>query len=147
MLGFLSNCGTPNNPLQFGKAVECAVFSKLIMSGGELFLPMVDDDGVDVLVRRPIDKKYARVQIKATSCNTKDPGLFAAITHHPRTDYWFIFFSESLSKIWVMNSAEFIAHASINKNGKNKNQYTINFGKKGTLHSRFAVNDFRRILY
>lgn len=143
----LSYCGKPKNSLQFGKAVEYAVFANLIMSGGELFLPSLDDDGVDVLVKRP-DGKYVSVQIKATSCQTKDPGFFAAISHRPRQDYWFVFFSESLKKVWVMNSQEFIENASFSKKGnKSTGEYSINFGKHGTLHSEFIATDFSRLLY
>lgn len=143
----ISYCGTPKNSLQFGKAVEYAIFTNLIMSGGELFAPSVDDDGVDVLVKRP-DGKYIAVQIKSTSSATKDPGLFAAISHRPRPDYWFVFFSESLKMVWVMNSQEFVASASCNHSGsKNAGKYSINFGKHGTRHTQFRATDLTRVLY
>ena len=148
MLNKVSDCGRPKNPQQFGRAVEYAVFSKLLMSGGELFLPVVDDDGIDVLVKRPGDKKFVQVQIKATSLTSNDPGLFAAISHSSRPDYWFIFYSEKHDKVWVLSSNEFLKEASVNHPGsKNAGKYTINFGKNGTRLSQYEAKDFSRILY
>ena len=143
----IKDFGVPKNPQQFGRAVEYAIYSKLIMSGGELFFPAVDDDGVDVLVKRPIDKKIVQVQIKATSISSKDPGLFAAITHSPRTDYWFVFYAEYFQKVWVLSSSEFLSVASRNEKGDNIGKYTINFGKHGNKHEQFKVDDFQKILY
>ena len=148
MLNKVIDCGPPKNPQQFGRAIEYAIFSKLIMSGGELFHPAVDDDGVDVLVKRPIDKKIVHVQIKATSLTSNDPGLFAAISHSSRLDYWFIFYAEAFDRIWILSSSDFLKEASVNKAGtKNAGKYTINFGKQGTRLKQYEAKDFSRILY
>ena len=139
----------PKNSQQFGRAVEYAVFSALIMGGGEIFPPAVDDDGVDVLVRRPKDHRYVSVQVKAVSNSSKDPGLFTARLRLPRPDYWFVFYSEPLNKMWVMTAEEFVARAS--KNSANSNDpdlYTINFGVHGNRFDVFSKEEnLSRILY
>lgn len=148
MFNSFKNPSTPQSRQHFGKAIEYTVFGQLMLSGGELFFPAVDDDGVDVLVRRPIDKKYVEVQVKAKGRNAKEPGLFADITHRLRPDYWFVFYSEQLDKVWVLNSCEFVSYATQNKAGSKKaGTYSINFGNKGTRLKKFEVRDFNRILY
>ena len=148
MLKSIEDCGRPKNPQQFGRAIEHAIICKLIMSGGEVFLPTVDDDGIDVLVKRPIDKKIVQVQIKAKGKLSKEPCLFAAINHHPRPDYWFVFYSETYDKVWILSSSEFLSNAYQNRaKGNNLGKYSINFGNKGNRHKHFEAHDFSRILF
>ena len=144
----ITDLNRSNSPLQFGKAIEYEIFSYFLQCGAEVFLPAVDDDGIDALLKRPGDQRFVEVQIKAKSKSAQEPGLFAAISHRPRPDYWFIFYSESLNQVWVMTSEEFVNHASKNKSGsKNQNKYSINFGKRGTRFSQFKASNLDRILY
>ena len=149
LLKSMSIIGAPKNRFHFGRAIEYAVFSKLLLSGGEIFLPAVDDDGVDVLVKRPKDQRLVQVQIKAKGKNSKDPCMFAAITHRPRQDYWFLFYAEKYDKMWILSSDEFLSVASQNvkKEANHLGKYSINFGKNGDLHSEYVVENFNRILY
>jgi hypothetical protein len=103
----------------FGKHIEFYVVGLMLKEGLDVYLPLVDDDAIDAVVKRP-DGSFVEVQIKARSRNVVfgDAGLFAALSHEHRKNYWFIFFSERMETIWIMSSKEFLEEAHLNKSGK-----------------------------
>ncbi|MGH9549959.1 MAG: hypothetical protein ACRD3W_11320, partial [Terriglobales bacterium] len=116
----------------FGKRIEYWIMGRMLLEGLDLYVPLVDDDAIDVVIRRP-DETFITVQIKARSkdCIPGDAALFAAIPHELRVNYWFVFYSERMNKTWIMTSNEFIKEASQNKTGKNIGKRSIWFnGKK-----------------
>ena len=140
----------------FGKRIEFYVVGLMLKQGLDVYLPLVDDDAIDAVVKRP-DGRFVEVQIKARSknCAFGDAGLFAALTHELRANYWFVFYSERMETIWIMSSAEFIANSHQNKNGKNAGRRTVWFNGKNTKANSehvkpqylpFVAADFRRIL-
>lgn len=108
----------------FGKRMEYIVIAEMLKEGMDVYVPLVDDNGIDAVVRRS-DGTFVEVQIKARSNDVRpgDEALFAGIKHIARENYWFIFYSEGVHEtpatkeakpmIWVMSSAEFIASAKI----------------------------------
>lgn len=112
----------------FGKRIEYWIVGNMLKEGLDVYLPLVDDDAIDAVIRRP-DESFTTVQIKARSRTVKmgDAALFAAITHEPRENYWFIFYSERMDLMWIMSSAEFVTEAAQNKTGKNKGKRSIWF--------------------
>ena len=98
---------------------------------------MIDDDAIDDVVKKP-DGKYVEIQIKARSKDIKfgDAGLFAAIEHEYRENYWFIFYVERIDTILIMSSKESIKEADQNKTGKNIGKRTIWFNGKNTKENR-----------
>ena len=144
----------------FGKRIEYWVVGLMLKQGLDVYLPLVDDDAIDAVIKRP-DGSFIEVQIKARSASVKlgDGALFAAITHEPRENYWFVFYSERLDSIWVMSSAEFIAEAVQNKNGVNAGKRSLWFNgtkiNKSTgqreeyvkdRYQRYLCKDFSRLL-
>ena len=113
----------------FGKRIEYWIVGRMLKEGLDVYLPVVDDDAVDALIRRP-DGSVALVQIKARSQDVV-PGnaaLFAAIDHpEERADYWFVFYSERIDAMWIMTSGEFINSSNQNKTGKNAGKRSIWF--------------------
>jgi len=99
----------------FGKRIEFWVIGQMLREGLDVYVPLVDDRAVDAVIRRP-DGLFIEVQIKARSNDVKegDGGLFAAITHEHRENYWFVFYSERMQKIWIMSSKEFL-YVSVSK--------------------------------
>lgn len=85
----------------------------MLKEGLDVYIPMVDDDAVDVVIKRS-DGKYVEVQIKARSKEVAkgNAALFAAISHEHRENYWFVFYSERLDSMWIMSSSEFIKRVS-----------------------------------
>lgn len=144
----------------FGKRIEYWIVGLMLKEGLDVYLPLVDDDSIDAVVRRD-DETFSTVQIKARSatCVFGNGALFAGITHEPRDNYWFVFYSERMDKIWIMTSAEFIAEASQNRSGKNAGKRTIWFNGRKTdrstgmkfeyckeLYEKYLARDFSRII-
>jgi len=100
----------------------------MLKEGLDVYLPLVDDDAIDAVIRRP-DHTFTTVQIKARSkeINSGDAALFAAIPHEVRENYWFVFYSERLDMMWIMTSQEFVSEAYQNKKGNNVGKRTIWF--------------------
>ena len=116
----------------FGKRMEYWIIGKMLKEGLDVYVPLVDDDAIDAVVRRK-NGTFVTVQIKARSKTVLDgdAALFAAIPHELRENYWFVFYSERMDMTWIMTSEEFIQEANQNKNGKNVGKRSIWFnGKK-----------------
>lgn len=118
----------------FGKRIEYWVVGLMLKQGLDVYLPLVDDNAIDAVIKRP-DGSFIEVQIKARSKTVVlgDGALFAAITHEIRQNYWFVFYSERLDTIWVMSSDEFIAEAVQNKSG-------VNVGKRSLWFNGTKMN-------
>lgn len=140
----------------FGKRIEYYVVGLMLKEGLDVYMPLVDDDAIDAVIKRP-NGRFVEVQIKARSKTVGfgDAGLFAALTHELRENYWFIFYSERMDTIWIMSSNEFIKEAAQNKNGRNAGKRSIWFNGKntrgGTEHvkpqyQRYVATSFRRII-
>ena len=140
----------------FGKRIEFYVIGLMLKEGLDVYLPLVDDDAIDAVVKKP-DGSFVEVQIKARSKHVifGDGALFAAIPHDYRLNYWFVFYSERMDKIWILSSKEFIKESVQNINGKNAGKRSIWFNGKNTKANsehvkpqfeKYLVKDFNRIL-
>ena len=112
----------------FGKRIEYWVVGQMLKEGLDVYVPLVDDFGVDAIIRKD-DGTIFEIQIKARS-NTVimgDAALFAALTHEERKNYYFVFYSERLDKTWIMSSKDFIEESVQNKTGKNIGKRSIWF--------------------
>ena len=89
----------------FGKRIEYWVIGLMLKEGLDVYVPLVDDDAIDAVIRRP-DGSFITVQIKARSKDVVDgdAALFAAIPHELLNNYYFVFYSERLDLIWIMTS-------------------------------------------
>jgi hypothetical protein len=79
----------------FGKRIEYYIIGLMLKEGLDVYLPMVDDDAIDAVIKKP-DGSFVEVQIKARSKHVLfgDGALFAAIPHDYRNNYWFVFYAE-----------------------------------------------------
>ncbi len=130
----------------FGKRIEYWIIGRMLKEGLDVYLPLVDDDAVDALIRRS-DRSVALVQIKARSKDVVlgDAALFAAIDHpEERADYWFVFYSERMTAMWIMTSNEFIDSSYQNKRGKNAGRRTIWFNGKRRNKATGQYYEFRK---
>ena len=138
----------------FGKRIEHYLIGQMLKEGLDVYIPMIDDDAIDAVVKRP-NGKYVEIQIKARSKDVGlgDAALFADIPHEYRENYWFVFYSERLDTMWIMSSAEFIAESNQNKKGKNIGKRSIWFNgrKKGEVYcyekfDKYKSKTFERIV-
>jgi len=115
----------------FGKRIEYWIIGRMLKEGLDVYVPLVDDDAIDAVIRRP-DGTFVTAQIKARSKDIVegDAALFAAIPHELRNNYYFVFYSERLDLTWIMTSEEFIMEAVQNKTGKNVGKRSIWFNGK-----------------
>jgi len=144
------------NSAAFGKRMEYYVVGLMLREGLDVYMPLVDDDAIDAVIKRP-DGRFVEVQIKARSKTVTfgDAGLFAALSHKLRGNYWFVFYSERMDTIWIMSSAEFVRESHQNKTGKNTGKRSIWFNGKNTKgqsehckpqYEKYVATSFRRIL-
>lgn len=146
------------NLASFGKRIEHFLIGQMLKEGLDVYLPIVDDKGIDAVVRRP-DGSFVEIQIKARSKSVRegDAALFAAIDHEYRPNYWFIFYSERIGEdgtMWIMTSKEFINESVQNKKGKNVGKRSIwfNGSRKGIEYvkprfEKYICKDFQRIIH
>lgn len=120
--------GTFRHSAGFGKRMEHWIIGRMLKEGLDVYVPIVDDFGIDAIVRRS-NGEFIEIQIKARSNDVVlgDIGLFAAITHEERENYFFVFYSERLDKTWIMSSKEFIDESNQNKTGNNIGKRSIWF--------------------
>jgi hypothetical protein len=141
----------------FGKRIEYYIVGLMLKQGLDVYLPLVDDDAIDAVVKRP-DGSFVEVQIKARSKDVVfgDAALFAALTHDHRRGYWFVFYSERIDTVWILSSQEFVNEAVQNKSGKNVGKRSIWFNGKNTKANtehvkpqfqKYVVTNFDRILH
>lgn len=121
----------------FGKRIEHWVVGQMLKEGLDVYLPTVDDNGVDAVVRRS-DGTFVEVQIKARSKDSSigHGALFASISHEYRKNYCFIFYSERLDTTLILSSKELLEESTQNKRGKNKGVRTMCFN--GTKKNKIS---------
>jgi hypothetical protein len=132
----------------FGKRIEYWIIGNMLKEGLDVYIPMVDDDAIDVVIKRG-DDSFISVQIKARSKNVVfgDAALFAAIPHEKRDNYWFVFYSERMDMMWIMTSEEFIQESVQNKSGRNKGKRSIWFnGKKSRDQTEHCKPQFEKYI-
>lgn len=112
----------------FGKRMEYNLVGKMLMEGLDVYLPLVDDHGVDAVIKND-EGEFIEVQIKARSNEVKesDAALFAGIRHEFTPNFYFVFFSERLDAMWILSSEEFLQECVTNKTGKNQGLHSIWF--------------------
>lgn len=115
--GYNPGCQTGKNrkqALALGESTELLIISRLLDEGREVWVPTVDDHGVDLLVKtrnvRQGDRTKAEhydfqeIQIKSV----KEGGLFAALRINPRPNYWFVFYIKNINTMWLINSVDLV---------------------------------------
>ena len=112
----------------FGKRIEYYLVGLMLKDGLDCYMPLVDDDGIDVVIRKQTGE-YIEIQIKARSNTVKegDAALFAAMNHEARNNYFFVFYSERLKTMFIMSSEEYLQECVTNKTGKNVGKRSIWF--------------------
>lgn len=146
---------TFRNTAAFGKRIEFYVVGLMLKKGLDVYLPLVDDDAIDAVVKRP-DGTFVEVQIKARSKEVSfgDAALFSAL-HQPRANYWFVFYSERMDTLWIMSSKEFVKEAFLMKGGKSKGRRNLHLNGKNTKtqvehikprFEKYVATSFNRLL-
>lgn len=115
----------------FGKRQEYVVVAELLKRGFDVYMTLVDDQGIDCIIRKD-EHTYIDIQIKARSKTAQQWNFFAAMTIEPRDNYYFIFYLEKNNTIWVMPSNDVVKYAITNKTGKNAGKRSLTLPKSET---------------
>lgn len=143
--------------LHYGKAREKIVVGELLRCNLDVYLPIVDDRGIDCVIRLD-DGDYIELQIKSSSdkANKGSAGLFTGLKIPvPRKNYFFLFYvalAGVSGTYWLFQSTEIVKLATA-ANVKNVYKYdtgyeidlTGNAQKKGGVYpkpqfSKYEVN-------
>ena len=137
----------------FGKRQEYVAIAELLKRGYDVYLTLVDDQGIDCVVRQG-PSRYFDIQVKARSkeANPKNAGHFPLLSiDKPRDNYIFIFYSEAAGTYgthWVIPSTKLVERGFCNslKSGPNKGRYRINLTNyseaRGLVMPRPKYKDF-----
>jgi hypothetical protein len=138
----------------YGKRQEYRAIAELLRRGFDVYLTLVDDQGIDCVIRIN-ESRYLDVQIKArsTAAKEKDWGYFPRLfVPSGRTNLFYILYSEGVNAYWVFSSEDIISlekqpgsNVTKNKNGKNAGRYAIRTcGKnKHGVYAFERFNEFR----
>ena len=152
------------NSASFGKRQEYMAVAELLRRGYDVYMTLVDDQGIDCVVRKG-PRRYFEVQVKARSKDVKshNAGIFPMLKiPEARPNYIFIFYSEMTvhdgraGTYWVIPSTHIVRPGFSNVGGgrANKGRYRLvlaNWQKKmghpipRPKYIKY-VNAFRRVL-
>ena len=145
---------THRSRVSFGKRAEFKVIAKLLENKFDVYIPLVDDHGVDAIIKTE-KGEFREIQIKARSREVKlgNSAIFAALEYSVRKDYYFIFYSEILDTYWLFESKQLFDLTYENKGGKNAGKHTIKLnGKKSDLdypllkYKEFETVNFEKLV-
>ena len=93
----------------FGKRMEYNLVGQMLMEGLDVYLPLVDDHGVDCVIKRE-DGTFIEIQIKARSNEVAfgDAALFAAITHELTPNFYFVFYFHDITSFSFANISKYL---------------------------------------
>ena len=134
------------NACSFGKRIEYKVIGAMLKSECDVYIPIVDDHGVDCVVKKK-DGTFLEIQIKARASDVKQCGFFTVDNHEDSiNNFYFVFYSERVDTYWVFTSSDFIKNSQLNIRGKNKGRRKIRLvtdgGKIREEFQEFICNDF-----
>lgn len=126
----------------FGKRQEYVVVAELLRRGYDIYMTLVDDQGIDCIMRAN-ESTYIDIQIKARSKTAKQWNFFPAMSFQPRKNYYFVFYVEKNNSFWVMPSID-VARLSIqNKSGANAGRYSLTVPKSEITPKALAFEQFK----
>ena len=130
------------NSASFGKRQEYVVVAELLKRGFDVYMTLVDDQGIDCIIRIN-ENIYIDIQIKARSKTAKQWNLFAAMSIVPKRTYYFIFYVETNDTFWVMPSLDVVNYAITNKNGKHVGKHSLTLPKSETTDKAKAFSVYK----
>ena len=113
----------------FGKRIEYKLIAQMLGEDLDVYTPLVDDHGVDCVIKRS-DGTFIEIQIKARSkekCSDSCSAQFGVIRHSSTPNYYFVFYSEILNKMWILSSEEFLKECNNLQSGKHEGLHSIKF--------------------
>ncbi len=138
----------------FGKRIEYVVIGELLRQGYDIYQTLVDDQGIDCVLRHKGKSSliYLDIQIKARSKKSKliHAGRFSKLQvdseRPPRPNYLFIFYSEHISDgtYWIIPSTEIVKEGT-SHGEKHKGKYNLSLAgiRKGSPYPKPRFEKYR----
>jgi hypothetical protein len=128
--------GSFRDSSSFGKRQEFVAIAELLKRGYDVYQTLVDDQGIDCVVRRERESipRYVDLQVKSRSRDAvpRDWAFFnLGQVPNPRPNYLFMFFAERTGTYWIIPSLDLSMMAYTKKSGKHIGDKTIRLGNLG----------------
>jgi len=122
----------------FGKRQEYSVVAELLKRNFDVYMTLVDDQGIDCVVRLN-HEKHLDVQIKARSKQAQQWNFLATLDFQIRDNSYLIFYTEQNNCFWVVPSKDVAKLGITNKSGKNLGKTSLALPKsdKGPKSAKF----------
>ena len=120
----------------FGKRQEYSVISELLKRGFDVYMTLVDDQGIDCVIRIN-NKRYLDIQIKARSKGVKNWNLFPQLYFESRDNFYFIFYTEKDNNFWIIPSEDIKNLGNKMKSGKNIGTISLRIPKSDKGRENF----------
>ena len=131
--------------LKTGKRAELMVMAQMLAEGLDVYIPLVDDHGVDAIVQWK-NGPFLQVQVKATGKDNKHPASFSIGNSSNREGkVFFALYSGHFDTWWVMPSRVVYEHARGAGSGAISIKLAILKGKrwkKDTMFSGYEAHNF-----
>ena len=120
----------------FGKRQEYSVISELLKRGFDVYMTLVDDQGIDCVIRVN-NERYLDIQIKARSKGVKNWNLFPQLYFESRDNFYFIFYTEKDNNFWIIPSEDIKNLGNKMKSGKNIGTISLRIPKSDKGRENF----------
>ncbi len=118
--------------ITLGKIFEHQIITKLLKNGFEVFLPIVDDRGVDCIIKNN-KGNFIEIQIKGRRKDSRN--IFNIKPFKPRNNYFFIFIDKDEETFIIPSSF-------VNEWLGDKNKFNLTKSKKNHFVNNFdLLND------
>ena len=136
-----------NNNLYLGKSAENLVVSKLMAGLRETYLPVVDDHGVDLIVRT---RRGDSLPAEGLYCfDEADAEMKRRCLEEDFLEVQVKFYIEDIGVMWLMHSADVARYGSFNRPGtKNAGKCSITLAGRGKVRpalARYVVTDLSKL--
>lgn len=129
----------------FGKRQEFGAIAELLRRGYDVYVTLVDDQGIDCIVRQG-PRRYFDIQVKARSAEAtaRNSGFFPQLKiTNPRRNYVFVLYAEGIGErgtYWVIPSTYFARRgfALTIKSGPRKGQHRIKLNNGSRARPKYA---------
>lgn len=130
----------------FGKRQEFGAIAELLRRGYDVYVTLVDDQGIDCIVRQG-PNRYFDVQVKARSSDAspRNAGFFPQLKiPNPRDNYVFVFFAEGIGErgtYWVIPSTRLVepGFGLVIKSGPRKGYFRVKLNNQLRPRPKYAA--------
>jgi hypothetical protein len=116
------------NTASFGKRQEFIAISELLKRGFDVYLTLVDDQGIDCVIKIN-ENLYLDIQIKTRSKIAKNSNHFGPYDINPWENYFYILYMEETNNYFVLPTYILIDIFRDNKSGKNIGKFSLKIPK------------------